>query len=319
MPPKTESFKEGLGRVKPHLRFIFLTHDRFPDDPTDLLQALSDRDLIFLEAVSIKATTSRSKIEETFNLVLSPPEKLDQNQKHHREIILEKFRQENGLLAQLAVHLAGSGKQIVLVDIDPSHDCHPLIGQSERLRQSIVASLMLGKIDTAHQYHQIYVSTKAKLHAQRESVVHQQIEDYLKSASGAEIKAAVIQGLIHTPTVSLFDHDRYQIESLILNQSSSLEYQLWLSKRLGQEITEIDYQRSLLGEVLLDSPVLARRLSPEQVQGALRQFEIIYKQKLARLSNRRRLTEEEKETYGLYAFNQTIIGLLSTIKLWLGD
>ncbi len=320
MPQKTDGpIKENLKYSRPHLRFIFLIHDKFPDDSTRLLESLADRDLLFIEAISRKSQLAKKVIEQAINLVFTPPDQLDDKDRQIRQEVLEKIAENDFIFPQLFLCLAGSGKKVVLVDIDPTHSCQAILEKCDRLRDSILTSLKRGMVDTALQYFMLFVAERADFHQQRELVIRDQINEYFTAPGKKNTKAAVIQGLVHSPTTSLFDNDRYEIESITLNQIDNLETKLWLAKRLEQEITEIDYKKALLETYILSDLLPVQQLTDSQVEAALKLFEVTYRQKLARLTNRRRLSQAEKETYAPFAFNQTVTSLFETVKRWIGN
>lgn len=311
--------------TKPYLRFVFTKHDHFPDNPRHLFQAIEGCDLLFIEAVSLSSVERTRKIEALFNLVLAKPETIDsESQKIQIEIRQGLLESEN-FVDLLVANLAGQGLHLVFVDISPADTCFPLLEESNKNKENLELMLRHGKIIEAQREHINYVASRAKFHTQREEVVQQQIETYLAALpKQIKIKAAIIQGLVHIPTASLFENDNFQIESVQLDELS-LESELWLSKRLGQDISESAYQRALLADFILsaampenakETTILVRRLTDDQISAAIGQFEVVYRQNLARLSNRRRLSQVEKEVYAPFAFNQTVAELLSAVKRW---
>lgn len=315
--------------TRPNLHFFFLAHRYFGQCSEKLLPELVDRDIVFMETVNLQGD-SRQRTEASINLILASPESLNPEETQLQAELIKVVSQSDNYVSRLAYHLAGTGKLFYFVDIDEGHPAFPMIEKSHELINQVIESLKEGNLPRAESLHQEYVATRATLHQIRETEVKNQITSIVShlQQAGVTIRAAVIQGAIHQSTANIFTENGYDIETTVLSEQT-LEGELWLKKRLGLEPTNADYRRALLVFILLENydlesdfdakvhqelALLVNRLSDNQIDLTMREFEQTYRQNLARLTNRRRLTPVDRKDFAPAVFSLTIGSLLRSIN-----
>lgn len=285
-----------------------------------------------METVNL-AGANRQQTETLINLILANTETINTDQRQLQTKLIDQIRDSDNFVSQLACHLAQSGKRFFFIDIDPDHPGFQLAEKSCELLGLVIKSFKEGDLTIAEASHQEYVAIRAKFHATRENEVKLQINRTVANLQkeGLTVRAAIIQGAVHQPTAGLFDRESYETEVSVLSGDLTLESQLWLKKRLGQEPTPAEYRRALLVLILIENfdlepgfnpaadrqlTTLVNQLSTVQLDAAYNQFEIGYRQNLARLAKRRRLTLPERSMLAPAAFALTIESLLKTIRRW---
>ncbi len=326
---KTESEAK---QQQPNLHFFFLAHHDFDHCSEKLLPEMTSRNVVFMETVNLEGN-SRQQTEALINLVLALPETLDAEQQRLQEKLIKELSVSKNFVSQFVYHLARTGKRFFFIDIDPGHPDFQLAEKSCDLLGLVIKSFKEGDLAQAEASHREYVAIRAKFHEARENEVKLQINRTVAhlQKEALAIRAAVIQGAIHQPTAGLFDRESYETEVSVLSGDITLEGQLWLKKRLGQEPTPVEYRRALLVLMLIENcdlepgfnlaadrelTILVNKLPDNLLNAAFSQFELTYRQNLAQLTKRRRLTPSEKAMFAPAAFALTIESLLKTIRRW---
>lgn len=310
-----------MTREKIRLKFIFQNHDCGSPQTETVATALRDCQIIFLEAVSLYQTAlERQDLENKYNFALAKPDRSEK---------LEDWRTYTTQLTN-SVHpidrligsLAGTNIRLYLVDSDSTCDFFPLFGMADTCHTNLVSALKFGQLEEARGIHHQLVSLRGELHRKREELVKSQIETILAATPEKSIdQAAIVQGSIHQPTAALFYPGQFEVDTLVINPNLSPEAKLWLKKRQGLEIPELDYQKALISCYLLpltyDDESVIRGANPtinhylarlvdnltiEQIKSIFAGFEISYKQKLAQLSKNRRPNSNDRITFGPFAF-----------------
>lgn len=322
-----------MAQEKTCLRFIFQNHDVGTDHTESVVSSLKDCQVIFLEAVSLHQTSEeRQATEGYYNFALTTPN--DTKKLETWQSYVAQLKNSGHPIDRLIGSLAGTNIHLYFVDADPTCDFFPLFEQANTLHKQIVYALKLGQIDQARSFHHQLVNIRAELQFKRENLVRSQIEGILISLPvGSITQAAIIQGTIHQPTSTLFNTERFEVESLVFDPDLPPEAVLWLKKRQGLDIPELEYQKALLSCYLLplaydDESVmsganpsinqyLARlvdQLTPEQLHSTYVGFEIIYNQKLIRLCKNSRPGSADRATFGPFVYNQAALETLHTLE-----
>lgn len=312
---------EPVPKQKPFLRFIFLAHGKFPENPQPLLNRLSDTNIIFIEAVGFTQTSEeRARVEHQFNFAMADFTNSPEFQDPQRELI-NQLEASGNFINQLIARLGKNGKRAFLVDIDKNHPSHPLLLSVKEDATHLTRILEHGQLAEARVLFRDLCVRRSTINRIREEEVKNQIESTVThlEQKGVSVRAAVIQGLIHTPTAMLFD-DSFSVEMEIFASPIPLQGEIWMNLRNGKPVSETDFDRSLLVDHILpfeENGSELKRLTPEQVSTALSQFTQLYEQEFRLLTPKnRRLTIEEKNSYAPFAFEMTRIKLLEAVKQW---
>lgn len=313
---------EPVPKEKPFLRCIFLPHGEFPENPQPLLDKLTDTNILFLEAVGFTQTSEeRARTEQQFNFALADLTRFPEFQDAQHELITQLWSTDN-FGNRLVASLGNTGKRIFLVDIDKNHPSLPLLVSVKNDTNLVSTHLEHGHVKEAQTLFRDLCLRRSTLHRIREEEVKTQIEKIVTrlEQQGVTVRAAVVQGLIHTPTATLFDTNRFSIETAVFSIPVPLQAQIWMNLRNGNPVNDIDYDRALLIDHLLpleeNQGDWMNALTSEQVTAAFSQFDRFYHQVFYRLTGHRRLSQEEKDFYYPYAFDVARTKLLETIKQW---
>lgn len=322
-----------MARERIRLKFIFQNHDRNSCQTEAVATALRDCQIIFLEAVSLCQTIpERQALECKYNFALSQPDRPETLEDWRRYIA--QLKNSDHPIDRLIGSLVGTNIHLYLVDSDPTCVFFPFFEQADTCHINLISALKLGQLEEARRLHHQLVDLRGELHRKREELVKSQIETILAAMPERSIdQAAVIQGSIHQPTTALFHPDQFEVDTLVINPDLSPEAKLWLKKRQGLEIPELDYQKALLSCYLLPliyndesvirgaNPTVNRYLAQlvdyltiEQIKSIFTGFEITYKQKLVQLSKNRRPNPVDRTTFGPFAFALAATETLRTLE-----
>lgn len=249
--PRRAPEREPEPAKKPFLRFIYLQHGWLPEDPEFLLRQFDDVELIFLEVVG-QSPESRQLLEQQFNLALADPAKLSPKKADWQLRTIEQLRQGR-FMANLVVLLAGSGKQAKLIDISSQDPSYELYQKAKEEQATINQLLRQKKLAAAQQLLMDNSRHFGTLNRHREKLVREQIGRVCaaRKAANRTVRAAVVQGLVHFPTASLFDPKKFQSETVFLPIPLPLVNQLEIKHRLGESADDDEYRRALLADFIL--------------------------------------------------------------------
>ncbi len=321
------------------ISFIFYYHAerRYPsDDP--LFTLLEDSDLILSELVGL-STKARRKFENDLNLVLLAQENLTPDQIKARGALLTRYQISLDTDEQIALHFAGTGKTILFIDTSSEDtEVFNLFQEGLVLQKSVNSALISGDIHQARINYQGYLEMLIREVYFRNRLVARQILELIETGVGNDRRIAILQGYLHSQMVGLLQtplppHCQSQVHFLI--PTLTPEIKLAEDLLLGRTVSETDYLRSLLSDYILlpalsfqtetDNEIdllielcsLVSTLSDDQVESALNQFSLIYRQNLTRLlGSNRRPSPKNKQSYTPFAFAQTSTSLLQTVRRW---
>src|SRR3989344_1083212 len=285
--------------------FLYVTH--LPELAPQIAQKVKDAYLILLEDTG-GTKEERALLQSLLNNISakgfgSSPKEAE---------VLSSLSQGDEFDLRLAAALAGSGKEIQIIDIPSDDPAYYEVVEIENSGAGINEFMMEGEADKALTVFPSFIDSIVQADRLREEYFLEELSTLIPELQTDGVrKVAVIQGAAHTSVHHRFARNFPDIPSKLRFEESPIHRYdpvatLIRRKTLfpQKEISEADYARALIGDAIFASAAgrilgdlragrdlaldLSQKLTPEELKEVLDQFSSRQKDDLAEGGDRQR-------------------------------
>lgn len=248
---------EGIVEVKrspegfPQVEVDFLyTYHQFPEDALIVAEKVKDADLVLVEFVGHKPEERRSE-EEFLNQIASK----GFGTKPREQLVIRSLLDRKDFAARFIGALAGSGKEIKLIDVPSTHPAAEIVEAAKVIESEVASSMAKGKVEEAFQHYLRLLGKLEQTDPLREEFVLDELSNFLPKLNGVK-RVAVVQGAKHTKVHHDFVKRFPGINTRIKFSESVLRYDIatWLSRQKRffpeRKIEEGDYRRGFVEDLI---------------------------------------------------------------------